>query len=260
MDRISSLPDELLCHILAFFTTKEAALTSVLSKRWRDLFASVPNLDIDDSVFLYPEEGKREKEVVLQSFMDFVDRVLAVQGDSPIEKFSLKCQTGVDPDRVNRWICNVLQRGVCHMDLSIGLGHRYLLPSEVFVSRTLVELKIGSEFPMNLRPGHISLPMLKTLTLDSMWCYNGQLQVLLSACPALEELDIPNIRLSYGKEIVSSASLRTLTIDSSNFFHAFSFDTPSLLCLKYSELVAWDYPVVNLDNLVDSYQSYAANF
>uniref|UniRef100_A0A1J3JIB9 F-box/LRR-repeat protein n=1 Tax=Noccaea caerulescens TaxID=107243 RepID=A0A1J3JIB9_NOCCA len=86
MDLFSNLPNELLCHILSFLTTKESALTSVLSKRWRTLFAFLPNLDLDDSVFLLSEEGKREKPGILQSFMDFVDRVLALQGDSLIKK------------------------------------------------------------------------------------------------------------------------------------------------------------------------------
>ncbi|CDY07824.1 BnaC03g47980D [Brassica napus] len=105
MDRIGSLPDDVICHILSFLTTKEAAFTSILSKRWRNLFTLVPNLDIDDSVFLIPEEGKRERDGILQSFMDFVERVLASQGDTPIKKFSLKCKTGIDTDRVNLWIC-----------------------------------------------------------------------------------------------------------------------------------------------------------
>ncbi|CAG7906941.1 unnamed protein product, partial [Brassica rapa] len=80
MDRISNLPDELLCHVLSFLPTKNAALTSVLSKRWLNLWKLVPNLDIDDSL----------KEI-RQSFIDFVDRVLAMQGDSPINNFALKC-------------------------------------------------------------------------------------------------------------------------------------------------------------------------
>ena len=81
MDRVSNLPDEVLCHILSFLTTKEAALTSILDKRWRNLLAFVPCLTIYDSMFLHLEKGKREREDNKQSFMDFVDRVLAFQGN-----------------------------------------------------------------------------------------------------------------------------------------------------------------------------------
>ncbi|OAP07106.1 hypothetical protein AXX17_AT2G19500 [Arabidopsis thaliana] len=84
MDLVSSLPDELLYQILSFLNTKEAALTSILSKRWRYLIAFVSCIEIDDSANKPKRKGNRQR------FMDFVDRVLALQGDSPIKKFSLK--------------------------------------------------------------------------------------------------------------------------------------------------------------------------
>ncbi|ESQ44193.1 hypothetical protein EUTSA_v10006457mg, partial [Eutrema salsugineum] len=248
MDRISTLPNELLCHILSFLTTKEAALTSVLAKRWRNLVAFVPNLDLDDSAFLRPEDGNLEREIIPQSFMDFVDSVFALQGNSPLEKFSLKCkcQTGVDSDRSKQWISRAMQRGVLYMDLFIDFGYRYWLPLENFTSRTLVELKIAT-FALDFRSGDISLPVLKTLAFDSVLFYNGQLPVILSACPALENLDMHKINFSPENET-------TLTIYSdTSMLRAFSFDTPNLVCLKYTELVADDYPLVNLGNLVEAH-------
>ncbi|KAG7561382.1 F-box domain [Arabidopsis thaliana x Arabidopsis arenosa] len=205
MDLFSSLPDEILCHILSFLTTKEAALASVVSKRWRNQFALVPNLDVDDSVFMYPEEGKREREEILQSFMDFVDNVLALQGDSPIKKFSLKCKTGVHPRRVDGWICNVLQRGVLDMDLFIDFDEEYFMPT----------------------------------------------------FPVLEELSMSFNEWTDWDETVSSASLRKLSIwttgceDFSNP-KSISFDIPSLVYFAYCDIVAEDYPKVNLTNLVEA--------
>jgi len=45
-DRISKLPDDVLCHILSFLTTKEAIATSLLSRRWPRLRSMLPSLRI----------------------------------------------------------------------------------------------------------------------------------------------------------------------------------------------------------------------
>lgn len=51
MDRISGLPDELLCNILSFLPTNFAFTTTLLSKRWTPLFYSLPVLRFDDNKF-----------------------------------------------------------------------------------------------------------------------------------------------------------------------------------------------------------------
>lgn len=255
MDRVSNLPDELLCHILSFFSTKEAALTTVLSKRWRNLFVSGPNLDFDDSEFLHPEEGKRERGRILDSFMEFVDRVLALQLTSTINKVSLKCRTGVDANRVDHWIYNALARGVTDLDLCIVFGSsRYWLYPRGFESRKLVKLKIGSGIDLGWCTGSIYLPMLKILVLESVeFCAGYKLKMLLPACPALEELEMYDVKGLDSNETVSSASLKNLIIKSSLVSSgSFSFDTPRLVYLGYSDFIPEDYPLANLQNLSEA--------
>ncbi|EFH39321.1 hypothetical protein ARALYDRAFT_920597 [Arabidopsis lyrata subsp. lyrata] len=113
-DIISTLPEPLICQILSCLPTKEAALTSLLSKKWRYLFAFTPNLEFDySSVYLHIEEGKAKKDEIHRMFTDFVDRVLALQANSTPNKFSFKCGPDVDPVCVIRWILTVLERGIC---------------------------------------------------------------------------------------------------------------------------------------------------
>ncbi|ESQ44188.1 hypothetical protein EUTSA_v10005926mg [Eutrema salsugineum] len=257
MDRVSSRPDELLCHVLSFLPTKQAALTPVLSKRWLNLWKLVPNLDIDDSVFLHPEEGKGERDGIRQSFVDFVDRVLAMQGDSPIKNFSLKCITCVHPDIVNRWIRNVLRRGVSDLDLFIDFSWEdieetsYYLPEEMFLSGTLVKLKLRSERSVDWWHEDMgsSLPMLKSLDIDSEMIFCDDIEKFLPSFP-WRNFDVT----------VSSASLRKLSLHGTGCEglkpwqnpKSFSFDTPSLLYLNYSEFVAEDYPLVNMEKLLEA--------
>ncbi|CAA7057942.1 unnamed protein product [Microthlaspi erraticum] len=210
-------------------------------------------------MFLHPEEGKREREGIVQSFEDFVDRVLALQCNSSIKRFSLKCGNGVDRDRVNRWICNVLHRGVSDLELFI-FDHRYVLPQETFGSRTLVNLKLTTKYSNDSWPGveGAFLPMLKTLINNRGWVCSEKFEILLRASPLLEELHIRDTLRRKGTAVtVSSASLKKLTIyafGSLGFENPKStcFDTPSLLYLDYSDIVSEDYPKLNLEHLVEA--------
>ncbi|GAA0163025.1 hypothetical protein LIER_39511 [Lithospermum erythrorhizon] len=53
IDRISALPDSVLCHILSYLPTKYAIATSILSTRGKNIFPSILNevdIDFDDSL------------------------------------------------------------------------------------------------------------------------------------------------------------------------------------------------------------------
>ncbi|KAL9281605.1 putative F-box/LRR-repeat protein [Arabidopsis thaliana] len=220
MDHLSNLPDELLCHIMSFLTTKEAALISVLSKRWRNLIAFVPNLDIFDCDILHWEVRKEERDDIRQLFMDFVDRVLALQGNSPLKKFSLCCGGGSYSDRVDCWIQNVMVRGVSELYLSMIFDTSFHMYPQVFENKKL------------------------------------NFEIFLHALPALEELVMNH---TYWKELdvnvhvsVSSASLKTLTIKCIVCLHTMSFDTPSLAYLSYSDYAMGDYPVAKMENLFEA--------
>ncbi|XP_020874866.1 F-box/LRR-repeat protein At5g38396-like isoform X2 [Arabidopsis lyrata subsp. lyrata] len=254
MDLLSKLPDEVLCHTLSFLTTKEAAVTSVLSKRWRNLLAFVSNLHIDDSVFLHPEEGKRDRNEIRQSFVEFVDRILALQGNSPIKKVSLKCLGMLDAERLDDWISNVLVRGVSELDLSISFSvEEYILMSTIrFESKNLVKLKLHNAY-IGCQIESELLPMLKTLVLESARFFVDY-KSFLSAFAVLENLVLVDVFGYYSSKdvTVSNASLKTLTMNSNHFTGILSFDTPSLGYFSYSDYVAKDYPLVKMENLLEA--------
>lgn len=96
----------------------------------------------------------------------------------------------------------------------------------------------------------------------SYQCLNAllsdELELVVSALPVVEELRLATMVWFDSDGIVSSASLRKLTLYAKGFEDfggdpkCVSFDTPNLVYLDYSDYVAADYPVVNLTNLVEA--------
>ncbi|XP_019096391.1 PREDICTED: F-box protein At1g19070-like [Camelina sativa] len=104
MDRINGLSDDIICHILSFLRIKESALTSILSKRWRNLFAFTPNLHFDDC-----EVGSG------RSFIDFIDRLLVVSGNFPLRKITICRKSIINlevSDHVTRWMKRALNQSL----------------------------------------------------------------------------------------------------------------------------------------------------
>ncbi|KAI7751684.1 hypothetical protein M8C21_026203 [Ambrosia artemisiifolia] len=118
MDRISRLPDDVICHILSFLPTKHAVATSILSSRWVNLWSFLTVIDLDDTLYLNPS---RKASTSSQLFVNFLDRVLYMNQSQTILKFRLSLHDlhGHTLSRLNGLIQNVVMRNVVEIDLGI---------------------------------------------------------------------------------------------------------------------------------------------
>ncbi|XP_058784609.1 putative FBD-associated F-box protein At1g50980 [Vicia villosa] len=184
-DRISDLPDSTLCHILSFLSTKQAASTSVLSKRWKPLWLSVLTLHFDDTSFKFPV-----------NFLSGVYSTMQQQDTTlPIHSFSFICRQHslCKQNDINQFIEFVLERGVQNFTLHLMVPFWNLsteLPQSIVNCETLEVLKLKG-----IKVGYFShlqdlhLPKLKTLHLNHIFCKCNQLLYsLLLGCP----LNIPS--------------------------------------------------------------------
>ncbi|MBA0759265.1 hypothetical protein Gotri_022178 [Gossypium trilobum] len=263
VDRISNLPDSILGYILSFLSTKEAVATSLLSSKWRYLFALVSNLD-----FELDESSQMLKISTIKSFMCFVDRVLFFHNTVNINAFRLRCGKRVDSDRVYGWISAAIWRGVKHLGLSISLDN-FTLPGVLFTCITLITLKLETNLVLNV-PKDVCLPNLKILHLKSiMFPKDDSVESLVSSCISLVELIICNC--STKKCNISHNSLKVLEIIRSVLYGSLVIDTPALAYFNYTYSVASEYSLKNLQSLIradiafldirfDSHQTKATAF
>ncbi|XP_057484503.1 putative F-box/FBD/LRR-repeat protein At5g22670 isoform X2 [Actinidia eriantha] len=187
-DRISSLPDSLLIRILSLIPTKYAFRTSILSSRWKYLWASVPNLGFDELC------SSRTVHGYGSSFISFVDRVLRFHNLPCIKRFHVKGHTGIHVSCLHRWISVAIDRCVQEIDIESYPFQILSLPSELFTSKTLLSLKLFSDLKFDF-PDSVFLPNLKVLHVSLHHPGNDLTQQLFSSCPLLEDLHIrANVR------------------------------------------------------------------
>jgi hypothetical protein len=126
-DRISSLPDCLLGHILSFLPTKTSVATSILANRWRHVWKHV-------------------------SVLDFVNRVFSLRMPYPIEKMSLSCIKSIFNDKlctssVDTWVRSAIGPHLKELSLNIFPIQKcqFQLPIALFTCTNLVSLRQASK-------------------------------------------------------------------------------------------------------------------
>ncbi|KAH7857860.1 hypothetical protein Vadar_017233 [Vaccinium darrowii] len=107
IDIISSLSDNVLHHIISFLSTKDSIRTSILSIRWKYLWTSISDINLDDISYW---SGRRNDTVILtkkngqcpmgQRFLDSVDTVLLLHDASDTKRLHLNILGPLFMDRV----------------------------------------------------------------------------------------------------------------------------------------------------------------
>lgn len=209
-DRISSLPDVLVCHILSLLATKYAVRTTILSKRWKNLWTSVPRLDVSD------ERDFRINVDGSDRFATFVSRVLELH-DSDFHKFCLVMLYPHDSTRIGDWIFSAVRRNVVELDLYIydDTGEMtFQMPECVFTCKTLIALKLNvwSCYATVDPPTFGCFPNLKFLHAMVSDPDEDSIEKLFSCCLVIEDLTIDG-QIEYDTtDIVYSFKVSTLEL------------------------------------------------
>ncbi len=150
-DRISDLPDEVIHRVLWFLPTHEAVKTSLLSRRWRELWKSTRRLSIaglSRSPHLLSTTGSGgSSPATVDKLSKFVNHLLLSRKQGPLDecRFSFDGFKDMDGAQVDMWIRYVLDNVWQLRVLLINLGTsiHVKLAGTPLVSENLVRLELS---------------------------------------------------------------------------------------------------------------------
>ncbi|XP_058780800.1 F-box/FBD/LRR-repeat protein At1g13570-like [Vicia villosa] len=230
-DRISDLPGNVIDGILGNLKIRDQVRTSILSRKWRYMWTSAPQLCFDNNFFeRYTYLEARDHASVVSKII--TDVLMLHNG--PIHKFTLslsfdinynfKSNFKITLEYLNTWI-PFLSRDIKYLDLVDRWESVHEMPYIVFSCKELTYFKFGG-FHLLIPPNFCGFKRLLELHLYMVRLNSHTFESLISGCPFLEKLCI---ELSEGFQYIdiSSPTLKVLLLDLLN-------DVDSI-CLKKAE-------------------------
>ncbi|CAL4940958.1 unnamed protein product [Urochloa decumbens] len=221
---INALPNPVLIHAISFLDARQLVRTCVLSRRWRNLWRSVPRINASFEKFKDVSSSWIEWSVL---FKKFFNRFLMLRNPTPLDEFNLMYYVDeVDPEvdskgchykyyaeseDANLWIRHALQCNARSVNVSVHHdGAKLYLDSVVFASKCF----------------------LTSLELTWVILFTGFFENLQMGCTMLERLKLYGCSINDAE--ISSQTLKLFTIDTGCLLaEQTSISIPSLIDLGY---------------------------
>ncbi|RVW26807.1 putative F-box/FBD/LRR-repeat protein [Vitis vinifera] len=243
IDRITHLPDAVLHQILLLLPIKTIAQTSVLSKRWRLLWSSFPDLDFTTlnphcmSCYYFDSCGGRSSVSPNPNTLDCISQTLAArQRGSDIRVLRFRAHLGFS--RLNGLIRSAIRHNVQDLDIDVCTDDYFNLPRCVVISESLKALSLKFRPPgFRLPPSMVmkgGFQSLQTLSLSHMVFYKKHYLLDLfagSAFPVLRKLTLDSC---CGIKFldVGCRALQDLTVENCFQLHGLTVSGPRLERLR----------------------------
>lgn len=267
------LQDDVLLDVLSRIdcTTKELIrTTSTISKRWQNLWASLPHLIFQE------EEDDVDPDANIQGYISFIDNTINLCPTYPnLKKFKLDTNYNIrlNPEfksRVNSWIHYAISRNVEEFDLRLWdlEGGEFTYDDELFFnSSCIMRIKL-SWCLLNPPNGVISWGRLECLCLYCATLDEDMIEKILSGSPCLETLKLKDC-YGYRRIDITSKSVKNLVFSGYNSDGQFDeFDEAYIDCIQINapyissltieyELILRGLALLNVSSLVEADLDYS---
>ncbi|XP_059436493.1 putative F-box/LRR-repeat protein At3g42770 [Corylus avellana] len=221
-DLTGRLPEDILSLIISLISVREAATTSILSKRWRYLWTTSSNLDLDPKNMLghflnlghFKSQHTQWKQKQKGRFVRWANHILELYAGKKVDSFRVEYPLGRDHGcDIDRWIQFAIDMQVQNLSINLLEHHLSDLSRELYKFPDWLCDQAGKKSKMkhlSLNFCSLSIPAnfnglnsLSSLSLTKTSLSQENVDNILNGCPSLEWFSMSECRCPFHLKLCS---------------------------------------------------------